>query len=200
MTTFLLIRHAATDAIGRLIAGWTPGWHLNTAGRKQAEMLAARLAPLPVQAIYTSPLERAVETAEPLARRLRLDLQKIDDLGELRFGDWEGFAFAELQQSSVWKRFNQQGSLAVPPGGESMMECQARIIRRLECLRERHPNHLVAVFSHADPLRAAVASFLGAPLDSMLRFDLDPASVSVVQVDESNTRILCVNSSGDIRL
>jgi len=127
-----------------------------------------------------------------------MEPQIIEDLGEMKFGDWEGFSFDELAQSAAWERFNQHRGLASPPGGESMLECQARVVTRLELLRERHPNQMIAVFSHADPLRAAIVNFLGAPLDSMLRFELHPASISVVQVDEHSARVMCINTAGEL--
>src|SRR5689334_11122571 len=138
MTTILLIRHGETDANGKLLAGWTPGWHLNARGRQQAERLAELLAKAPLEAVYTSPLERAIETAEPIARSRGLAPLVLDDLGEMRVGEWEGKTFAELDGREEWQRFNRQRSSVRPPGGESMMETQLRMLGQLECLTGRH--------------------------------------------------------------
>src|SRR4051812_30297042 len=130
MTTFLLIRHGETDAVGKTIMGWQPGWHLNANGRRQAELLAARLARIPIRAIYASPLERAMQTAEPMALTHNLTVQPVDDLGEIRFGEWEGRSIAELDRLPDWQRFNSFRSGTQPPGGEFLFEVQARMLRR----------------------------------------------------------------------
>src|SRR5437764_2130754 len=98
MTTFLLIRHGETDAVGKSLMGWRPGLHLNTRGKGQAEELAKTLCELPIRAVYTSPLERAIETAEPLARRHGLSPIPLPDLGEMHLGEWEGLSMTELDQ------------------------------------------------------------------------------------------------------
>src|SRR5689334_4860408 len=103
MTTILLIRHGHTDAIGSVMAGWAPGWHLTPSGRRQAEKLADRLADVKIRAVYTSPLERAIETAEPIAKKHGLDLRQVQGLGELRLGDWQGIAMSDLDQREDWR-------------------------------------------------------------------------------------------------
>lgn len=198
MTTLLLIRHGETDAVGQSIMGWLPGWHLNPAGRRQAALLAQRLACLPIQAVYSSPLERAMETAEPIASPRRLEVSPREDLGELRMGDWEGQAISELDTQEHWRRFNAYRSCVRAPGGELMIEAQTRMVRELDQLRARHPEGTIAIVSHGDPLRAALAHFLAIPLDLMLRFEISPASVSVVEASDWAPRILCVNSTGDL--
>src|SRR5215212_9070508 len=118
MTTLFLIRHGETDAVGKSIMGWIPGCHLNLAGKARAERLAQRLSHHPIQAIYTSPLERAVETAEPIAAPRKLPLRRSNELGELRVGAWEGLAIQELDQREDWRKFNSFRSGVRPPGGE----------------------------------------------------------------------------------
>jgi probable phosphoglycerate mutase len=193
LTTFLLVRHGETDAVGKSIMGWKPGWHLNSRGSAEVAALADRLVRLPVRAVYTSPLERAVETAGAIAERHGLEIQQVVELGEFHAGEWEGLTLAELDQRDDWHRFNQFRSGTRAPGGELMIETQARMIRQLTCIAARHREELVAIVSHGDPLRAVVAYYLGIPLDFMLRFEIDPASVSVVQVAEWGARVLCVN-------
>ena len=198
MTTFLLIRHGDTDAIGSVMAGWAPGWHLNERGRKQAEALGERLANLPIQAVYTSPLERAIETAEPIARRHGLEPRLVQGVGEIRIGDWEGIAISELDRREDWRRFNAFRSGTRAPGGELMIETQARMIRELDWMRVRHPEETVAVVSHGDPLRSILAYFLGIPLDLVLRLEIGTASLSALRMDAWSARVLCVNRSEDI--
>lgn len=193
MTTFLLIRHGETDATGRYLSGWLPGSHLNQRGREQARSLDELLAAAPIQAVYSSPLERAIETAEPLAARRGLDVRVETDLGEMCFGQWEGMTFAALDGQDEWRRFNVYRSGVRAPGGELMSEAQLRMVRRMERLRMQHRGQCVALVSHGDPLRAALAHYLGISLDHLLRFEIDPASVSVVEASDWNVRVLCMN-------
>ena len=116
MTTLLLIRHAQTDATGVSISGWQPGHHLNATGEAQAQKLAERLSALPIRSIHTSPLERAVETAKPIAALHKLELHRRNELGELRVGQWEGLTIGDLDQRDDWRRFNIFRSGARPPG------------------------------------------------------------------------------------
>src|ERR1700676_290297 len=124
MTTYLLVRHGDTDAVGKTIAGWQSGWHLNSTGQARVEYLAQRLSRLPIKAVYTSPLTRAVETAQPIALRHGLKPQVREELGEFRFGAWEGLAFDALEQDPIWQRFNTYRSMVRAPGGELMLETQ----------------------------------------------------------------------------
>ncbi len=198
MTTFLLMRHGETDAVGKSIMGWKPGWRLNPRGRDQAQRLAEAVSVYPIAAIYTSPLERAVETAEFIAARHGLRPEPVEDLGEVRVGEWEGQLIADLDRREDWRRYNTFRSGERPPGGELMIETQTRIVRALACFRSKHAEQTVAVVSHGDPLRAAVAHFLGIPLDLMLRFEIATASLSVVEVGGWGPRVLCVNRTEEV--
>jgi broad specificity phosphatase PhoE len=198
MTTFLLIRHGETDAVGKSIMGWAPGWHLNANGRKQVEALAARLAPAPIRAIYTSPLERAVETAEAVARGRQLEPRRDEEFGEFRMGDWQGWEIAKLDEREDWRRFNTFRAGTRAPNGELMVETQTRMVRRLQALAAGNAGETVAIVSHADPLRALIAYYLGMPLDLMQRLEISPASMSVLELSEWNARMLCVNDRGGI--
>jgi probable phosphoglycerate mutase len=200
MTTFLLVRHGETDAVGKMIAGWQSGWHLNSAGKAQVEQLAQRLSRLPIAAVYTSPLERAVETAEPIAQCHGLNPQLQQQFGEFRFGEWEGKTIEELDGDSEWRRFNAHRSEVRAPGGELILETQARMVAQLRCVREAHPDEAVVVVSHGDPLRAVVAHYMGIPLDLLLRFEISPASVTVIKSGDWDSRVMCVNETGEIPL
>jgi broad specificity phosphatase PhoE len=195
MTTFYLIRHATNPYLDqRKIAGSLPGVHLNAEGRKQAQHLAERLASEPIRAIYTSPLERAYETAEPIAAKFGLSLQASEGLGEIRFGDWTDQPIAKLDTIPQWQRWNSFRSGTQMPGGEAMIEAQARIVREMLRLRDAHPHEAIALVTHGDPIKAAVAYFIGAPLDLFLRIDVDPASVSIIGLDDSTARIIRLNA------
>ena len=197
MTTALLIRHGETDAVGKLLAGWIPGWHLNTRGKRQAERLAERLAHIPISAIYSSPLERTIETAEHIARLHGLPVRPVADLGEVRQGAWEGKSFAELKNDDDWKQYNSVRTMGHAPGGELAAETQARMVRALDCLAARHVGETIVMVSHGDPLRYLLAWCLGIPMDLALRFDIGTGSLSVLQVADGGPHVLSINEFGD---
>ena len=200
MTRFLLIRHAATDSVGKRLSGRTPGVHLNEEGRVQAQKLAERLAHLPVAAIYSSPLERAVETAAPVEKLLQIRNVTAEDFLEIEFGEWTNCAFGELAGQPQFRRFNLFRSCTRIPGGELMLEAQLRMVAGLEKLRTRHPDQLVAVISHSDLIKASVAYYAGIHLDMFQRIEISPASVSIVEIGEDNARILLLNDTGGIKI
>lgn len=179
-TLLLLVRHGVTPSTGELLPGRTAGLHLSEEGRAQAEALAERLGDLPIAAIHTSPLERSVETCAPLASRLGLQPLVDDGLTECDFGDWTGRRLAELAQSPEWQAVQQTPSRFRFPGGESFAELAERVVITVDRIRNAHPGQLVACFSHADPIKAALNHALGAPLDALQRIWIDPASVSVL--------------------
>jgi probable phosphoglycerate mutase len=198
MTTFLLIRHALCDPVGHSIAGRHPGVHLNSTGMRQARSLAERLAGLPLAALYSSPLERAVETAEPIGEILSLPVQTAEGVNEIDFGEWTGKSLAELDQVPAWRAFNSFRSGTRIPGGENMAEVLGRSLREMDRLRRLHggSNSLVAVVSHGDVLRVLVAHTLGMAPDLMQRLELSPASVTLVDMDDQGARLLLLNSTG----
>jgi len=198
MTTFLLIRHALCDPVGRSIAGRQPGIHLNDAGKLQALSLAERLVGLSLGALYSSPLERAVETAGPIGQRHALPVQTLQGLNEIDFGEWTGRSLAELDQLPAWRAFNSFRSGSRIPGGENMAEVLARSIRETDRLRRLHPQResLVALVSHGDVLRVLIAHALGMAPDLMQRLELSPASVTLIEMEDYGSRVLLLNSTG----
>ena len=197
MTTFLLVRHATCDPVGHRLAGRAPGVSLNDAGREQAARLAGWLAPVPLAAVYASPLERAQETASFIADPRGLRVVADPAFVELDFGRWTGRTIASLAGDERWDRFNQFRSGTLPPDGESMLAAQARAVAGLAALAERHPDATVVVVSHADVLRAVVAYFAGAPLDFLLRFEVAPASVTTLALHPWGARLCSLNASPD---
>jgi probable phosphomutase (TIGR03848 family) len=193
MTTFLLIRHALHRLGGDTIAGRLPDVSLSAEGASQAAQLAARVAAVPLEAIYSSPLERTWETAAPLGVATGLDVQRCDAIAEIDFGEWTGRRLDELRGTPHWSRWNAYRSGSRAPGGESMLEVQSRAVGALERLRDAHPIGRVALVSHADVIKAMLAYGLGAPLDLMQRIEISPASVSALVVAEYGPWVLCVN-------
>jgi probable phosphomutase (TIGR03848 family) len=194
--TFLLIRHAQTDFTGTTILGRRPGVALNAVGREQARLLAHRLEPLSLGAVYSSPVQRAMETAAPIAESRRLQVQRADAFAELEFGDWTGRQIGDLEGDPAWTRFNHYRSGTRIPNGESTLSVVARATDQLEQWRRAHQNQTIAIVSHGDVIRYALSYFLGAPLDLFLRLEVSPASVSVVKLEEFGPRILRMNDTG----
>ena len=198
MTIFLLVRHATNDMVDKAIAGWMAGVHLNEEGKSQAAALAERLKHVPVAAIYSSPLERARETAEPIAKRMGLEIEVREEIGEIKFGDWTGQQLQDLNHLPKWQLFNTFRSGTRIPGGELMLETQARIVVELERLRELHPQQIIAVVTHGDVIRAAVAHYAGIHLDLFQRIEISPASLSIIAVNTDGPQILRLNDTGEL--
>ena len=198
MTRFLLIRHATTDAVGQRFSGRLPGVPLNAAGQAQARQLAARLALLPLHAVYTSPLERATQTADPVAAAHGLTPLADAAFLELDLGEWTNQTFQELHGDPQFHLFNVFRSGTRIPGGELMLEAQARIVAGLQRLAGRHPQQTVAVVSHSDLIKAAVAYYVGMPLDLAQRLEISPASVSVLEIYPETARLLALNSTPEL--
>jgi len=197
MSTFYLIRHAANDFVGNTIVGWTPGISLNAEGRAQAERLAWKLLGKGITKLYSSPLERALETAGPIAEALGLRVEVRDALGEVKFGEWAGKRIEELERDPRWRMFNQYRSGTRAPGGELAAESQVRIVTELEHLRGKHPGETIGLVSHADIIRAALVYYAGMPIDLGQRIEIRPASFSVLALEDSGPRILKLNETAD---
>jgi ribonuclease H / adenosylcobalamin/alpha-ribazole phosphatase len=192
-TTILLIRHAHTPAVARYLAGRAPGVGLTARGLDQAAALVTRLEAQPLDAIYSSPLERARLTAAPLAEARGLEVRIGPDLDEVDFGVWTGLTFDALEARADWRRFNDARGSATVPGGEAPGATQARIAAALERMRRAHPGLVVAAFSHADVIRYAVLHVLGAPLDRVHRIVITPASVTTVRMAGGGPVLIGVN-------
>lgn len=197
-TLLLLVRHGETPTTGMVLPGRAPGLHLSDRGRVQAERVAERLSGLQVDALYSSPLERACETAEPTASRTGLAVKPDDGLLECEFGEWTGAAIAELAALPEWQTLQHSPSEFRFPNGESFPEMQARIIGSLEALCAAHAGGVVVCFSHADPIKAAVAHSLGTPLNLFQRIVISPGSVSAISfVEGQDPAVLMVNSTSE---
>ena len=192
-TVALLIRHAHTDALGRILAGRGAAVPLSSAGRAQADRLGRTLAALPLAGIYTSPLERAVETARAIARHQAAPVQEDDDLNEIDFGEWTGRTFQELEPLEAWQAFNRRRASAVIPNGETPDLVQERMVGAITRLTGAHRGRTIAMVSHGDVIRSAVLYIAGSSLDLWDRFEISPASITAVAVSRNAFRLLYVN-------
>ena len=196
MPLLLLIRHGENDFVktGKL-PGHTPGVHLNERGQKQAQALGEALKNVPTKAIYSSPLERAMETAEPIARSHNLPIIQEPALMDANVGRWQGKSLKSLRLTNAWRVVQHSPSRFTFPEGESFIELQGRIIKALEDIVKKHnkPKDIVAVVFHADPIKLAVAHFLGLPLDHFQRLSCDTGSVSALYVSEMGANLIKLN-------
>jgi probable phosphomutase (TIGR03848 family) len=199
MPLFLLIRHAENDFVKkRRLAGRQPGVHLNEKGRQQAQALAQtlaqKLADQPVRGIYCSPMERAIETAEPIAQALGLEVLPRPALIETDYGEWQGKSLRALARLKVWRTVLSRPSQMRFPGGESFAEAQHRIQREIEDLCAQHDaKDIILCVSHADPIKLAVAYYLGLPLDLFQRLTINTASITALHIGESGSQLLTLN-------
>jgi broad specificity phosphatase PhoE len=196
MTRILLIRHGSTDLLGRVLYGRMPGVHLNEEGRRQARAAGQALkARYTIDAVVSSPLERATETAQLIADPQNLNVSTDEGLNELEFGAWLGKPFTDLRECEEWRQFNQLRSLTRAPGGESLIEVQARAWKSLEKIQARHPDGTVAAVTHGDVIRALLLLLLGMPVDYILRLEVAPASVSEIVLGEGGPLVRSINES-----
>jgi probable phosphomutase (TIGR03848 family) len=197
-TIVLLVRHGQTPTTGRVLPGRAPGLHLSDDGRRQAEAAAARIARLKrVAAVYSSPLERARETALPIARARGLALRIERGLLELDVGGWTGSRLDRLSKRAEWQTVQRYPSGFRFPGGESFTEMQARVTSALGALVTRHQGEVLVAVSHADPIKAALAHALGMHLDLFQRLAIAPGSITTIAFGFSGPTVLGVNALGD---
>ena len=197
VTTLLLVRHGNTSTTGKLLPGRAPGLHLAESGVRQAERAGERIAELKrVDAIYTSPLERARETAAPIAKATGVKPKVERGLLECDFGDWTGAELPRLMKLPEWRTVQRAPSTFRFPNGESFTEMQVRIVSTLDRLRARHHGGTIVCVSHADPIKAAMAHALGTHLDLFQRIIISTCSISAIGFAGDGPMALTVNSTG----
>jgi probable phosphoglycerate mutase len=196
----LLVRHGVTPTTGIKLPGRAPGLHLSDAGRRQAEAAARRIAKLrQVTAVYASPVDRARETAVPIAQALGIALRIERDLAELDVGEWTGISLAQARRRKEWEIIQARPSAFRFPGGESFMECQTRMTAAIARLVERHRGGTIVAVSHADPIKLFAAHALGTPLDLFQRIVIATAAITVIAWSGAVPGVLTVNSvDGDL--
>ena len=199
MTTVLLVRHGLTPLTGPVLAGWTPGVHLDERGRLQAAALAERLRPVPLAAIVTSPLERCLETAAAIlaGREPPPPLHVDERVGEVRYGAWTGRELKALRKDPLWAIVQGHPSGAVFPDGEGLAAMSARATAAVRAWNEAlGPGATYALVSHGDVIKAILADSLGLHLDGFQRIGVDPCAVSVVRYGASGAHVERVNDAG----
>ena len=196
-TVILMVRHGQTPTTGKILPGRAAGLHLAEAGVAQAHRVAERIAELPkIDAIYASPLERARETAAPIAKALKQRVKTDKGLLECDFGDWTGAELSKLMKLPEWSTVQKAPSTFRFPNGESFTEMQTRMVTALDRIRAAHPGGTVVCVSHADPIKAAVAHAMGTHIDLFQRIVIGTCSVSAVAYTGHGPIVLTVNSTG----
>ena len=196
MPLLLLIRHGENDFVKTAkMAGRLPGVHLNEKGQKQAQALGEALTGVPIKAIYSSPLERAMETAKPISDSHKLKIIEEPDLMDTDIGKWQGKSWKVLRLLKVWKIVQDAPSRFRFPEGESFPECQTRVVNVLERIVHKHnkPQDVIAVVFHADPIKLAVSHFLGLPLDHFQRLGCDTGSLTAIFAGEAGSHLIKLN-------
>lgn len=202
MTTLVLVRHGLTAMTGPVLAGWTPGLHLDDRGTAQAHRVAERLAPVPFAAIVSSPLDRCLDTAGHIAQAQAgqgrpLEVQVDDRIGECKYGDWTGKPLKELAKDPLWKVVQAHPSAVTFPGGEPLRETQNRALTAVRDWNARlGPDATWLACSHGDVIKAIVADALGLHLDSFQRIQADPCSVTVIRYTELRPFVVRTNDTG----
>lgn len=196
MPLLLLIRHGENDYVktGKM-AGHLPGVRLNDRGRKQAEALSEALKGIPIKAVYSSPLDRAMETARPIAEAHKVKIVQEPDLMDTDIGKWQGRSWRVLGLTKVWKIVQHSPSRFRFPDGESFIETQTRCVKAIEAMIKAHgkPKDIVAVVFHADPIKLVVAHFLGMPLDHFQRLSCDTGSLTAIHADSAHATLIKLN-------
>jgi probable phosphomutase (TIGR03848 family) len=194
MPTLLLIRHGDNEYLEKnKLPGHIPGIHLNKHGSEQAELLAQSLGKLPIKAIYCSPLERAVETAQPLATKMGMDIQIKPGLTDGDVGEWAGRSWKVLRRNKLWKVIQQNPSQFQFPAGESFVQIQERVVSTLEAIVGDHNKEMVAVVFHADPIKLAVAHYLGLALDNFQRLTINAGSITILTANGTSSQLVAMN-------
>jgi probable phosphomutase (TIGR03848 family) len=198
VTTVLLVRHGLTASTGQVLTGWTPGISLDERGQAQAAALAQRLAPVRLDAIVSSPLDRCAETAAAIAAgRPDMHVQTDDRVGECGYGDWTGQPLSKLAEDPLWRVVQAHLSAVTFPGGESMLDVQHRALSAIRDWNARlGENAIYLVCSHGDVLKAIIADSLGLHLDQSQRIQVDPCSLTVIRYTSMRPFLIRMNDTG----
>ena len=196
-TLVLFVRHGTTPTTGKVLPGRARGLHLSERGREQAQRAAERIAEVgKIAAVYSSPLERARETAAPIARLTKNTTRIERGLVECDFGAWTGQSLRRLMKKPEWSQVQRSPSTFRFPAGESFVEMQTRMVSAVDAIRRRHPGRTVVCVSHADTIKAAVAHAAGTPLDLFQRIVISTCSVTAILYSDGGPIVLTVNSTG----
>jgi probable phosphoglycerate mutase len=188
----LLIRHAHAAGTDTSLAGRAANVALSPLGQQQLTTLRAAVRDISIAAIYSSPLERARQTANAVAAEHSLAVEAYDELIEVDFGEWTGRTFQELEELAAWRMYNRSRSTTQIPGGEHPSAVARRATRALEALHRRHPGETIAVVSHAEIIRSAVLRYLGYSLDLYHELEIPPASITKIAFTTNGPTVVAV--------
>ncbi len=192
-TCIHLVRHGAHDELGRVLSGRAGAIPLNKEGCRQAAALSRWARQENISAVYTSPRARTLETASVIAAAAELQIEIAPELDEVDFGMWNGKAFAELSEDPLWQRWNDSRATAATPGGETMVEAIDRGTGFLHSLAETQPGGTFLCVTHCDIIRGMIAHYLGLSFDNLLKFDIQPGSISTVLLGPSSGCVTRLN-------
>jgi probable phosphoglycerate mutase len=194
VTTFFLVRHAVTSDTGIRLTGWTDGVGLTEEGLRQSEVAGEGLAGVDLAAVYSSPIDRTMQTARVIARRHGLTVKTRRGLGEIDYGKWTNRPLKALMKTKLWDQVQQFPSAVRFPDGESVREVQSRAVGALEEIAEEHPKGKVCCVSHGDVIKLIAAHYLGVHIDLYQRIVIGPASVSVIALSRWGPRVIALNN------
>ncbi len=200
MTLLHLVRHGQHSLQGKVLVGRSPGIHLSAQGRAEAARAADWLARQEIAAIYCSPLERARETADAIARRTSLPVEVVEDAVEVEFGEWTGLTVEALRAHPSWPGEAARQGVTFGPGGEPPQAVQARCVALAEALHARHPGEAVVLVGHGDPILSVLAHVLGMPLDRIGHLEVRTGSISTVAFEARRHRVMRVNLTPEVEV
>lgn len=185
---------------GKRLYGRSEGISLSEEGREQAAALARRMAEVPLDALYSSPLDRCLETARPISEATGLEVELLEGVLEIDYGEWTGRPFTSLRRTKLWREFHG-ATPSTPrfPGGETLAEAQRRAVTAIDGVVQRHPKQTIAVVTHGDVVALVVAHYAGVHVDLFQRLEVSPASVTAVGLGGGAPRIRRVNDTGTLR-
>ena len=196
MTTFIVLRHAQSTANERgVLAGQLPGVHLTATGVSEAEAVRSALCGRKIDRIFTSPLERCLETVEPLAANRKLKVVTDNRLIEMNYGKWSGKKLKLLSIRPLWRTIQIAPSQVRFPDGESFVEMAERVRDVLDSLRRKFPNDSILLVTHGDITKFIATYFLELPLDHLQKFVVKPASLSIYHCKKDKVVIELFNGS-----
>jgi len=204
VTLVLLVRHGLTATTGNVLTGWTPGIPLDDRGRGQAEALAARLAPVPLDAIISSPLERCRQTADVIAAAGEgrpAAVAEDERLGECHYGDWTGQPLKRLAREPLWRVVQAHPGAARFPGeeGESILDMQHRAVSAVRDWNQRlGADAVYLICSHGDVIKSVIADSIGMHIDMLQRIQVDPCSLTVIRYTPLRPFLLRMNDTGGV--
>ena len=200
VTLLLLVRHAVTDMTGKRLYGRSEGISISETGRAQAADVARRMAEVPLDALYSSPLDRCMETAGSIAEACGVKVQRLEGVIEIDYGKWTGRPFTSLRRLKLWQEFHgPTPSTPRFPGGETLLEAQRRAVEAMEQVVERHRNRTVAIVTHGDVVALVLAHYAGVHIDLFQRLEVAPASVTAIAAGNGPPKIRRVNDTGTLR-